>query len=181
MNGFPARLVVPGWVATYWMKHLNQIEISAKPLANFWMKTAYRVPAGMFPATLPFRSQAAGTTVPITEMVVNSLIADPLEGSEVERDGFQIQGVAWDRGSGIGRVEVSLDGGATWIDALLDRPLGPYAFRRFSLETDFLPRGRYRLASRATSNAGERQPESLRWNPGGYHNNAPRVITVTVT
>jgi sulfite dehydrogenase (cytochrome) subunit A len=181
LNGYPARLVVPGWVGTYWMKHLNTIEISTTPLTSFWMKNAYRVPAGMFPVNLPFRSQAAETTVPITEMVVNSIIADPVEGGEGERSGFRIQGVAWDRGSGIKRVEVSLDGGETWRDALLDRPLGPYAFRRFSLQTGFLSRGRYQLVSRATSNADERQSETLKPNPGGYHNNVPRVITVTVT
>jgi len=181
LNGYPARLVVPGWVGTYWMKHLNTIEISTTPLTSFWMKSAYRVPAGMFPVTLPFKSQAAETTVSITEMVVNSIIADPVEGSEGERSGFRIQGVAWDRGNGIKRVEVSLDGGATWRDALLDRPLGPYAFRRFSLDTGFLRRGEYRLASRATSNADERQADAMKVNPGGYHNNVPRVITMTVT
>jgi DMSO/TMAO reductase YedYZ molybdopterin-dependent catalytic subunit len=181
LNGFPARLVVPGWVGTYWMKHLSSIEISTKPLTSFWMKSAYRVPAGMFPVTLPFKSQAAETTASITEMVVNSIIADPAEGSESERSGFRIQGIAWDRGNGIKRVEVSLDGGTTWRDALLDRPLGPYAFRRFSLDTGFLRRGQYQLASRATSNADEHQSETLKVNPGGYHNNLPRVITMSVT
>jgi DMSO/TMAO reductase YedYZ molybdopterin-dependent catalytic subunit len=181
LNGYPARLVVPGWTGTYWMKHLSSIEISATPLANFWMKTAYRVPTGLFPVQQPFMSQAAETSVPITEMVVNSLIADPVEGAEAEHAGFKIHGVAWDRGTGIKRVEVSLDGGKSWLDALLDRPLGPFAFRRFSLDTGFLSRGQYRLASRATSNAGERQAEVLKANPGGYHNNVPRVISVTVT
>ncbi|MFL5285568.1 MAG: molybdopterin-dependent oxidoreductase [Rhodopila sp.] len=181
LNGYPARLVVPGWVGTYWMKHLNAIEISTTPLTSFWMKNAYRVPAGMFPVKLPFPSQAAETTAPITEMVVNSIIASPTEGSEGERSGLRIAGVAWDRGNGIKRVEVSLDGGENWRDALLDRPFGPYAFRQFSLNTGFLRRGQYQLVSRATSNTDERQSETLKVNPGGYHNNVPRVITVTVT
>ncbi|WP_158932961.1 molybdopterin-dependent oxidoreductase [Acidisphaera sp. S103] len=180
LNGYPARLVVPGWVGTYWMKHLTSIEVSSSPLKNFWMQTAYRVPAGLFPVTRPFQSQATPTTVPITELVVNSLIADPLEGQERERSGFNIQGIAWDRGAGIDRVEVSIDGGANWQDALLDRPLGPYAYRRFLLQTELMRPGTYRLMSRATSHTGERQAERFKANPGGYHNNVPRPIAVTV-
>jgi DMSO/TMAO reductase YedYZ molybdopterin-dependent catalytic subunit len=181
LNGYPARLIVPGWVGTYWMKHLTTIEVSSTPLKNFWMQTAYRVPAGMFPVQQPFQSQATPTTVPITEIVVNSLIADPLEGDEADRSGFTIRGVAWDRGTGINRVEISLDGGATWQDALLDRVLGRYAYRRFILQTQLMRPGTYRLMSRATTNTGERQADHFLVNPGGYHNNVPRPISVPVT
>jgi sulfite dehydrogenase (cytochrome) subunit A len=181
LNGYPARLVVPGWVGTYWMKHLTTIEVSTTPLMNFWMKNAYRVPAGMFPVDHPFKSQATEITVPITEMVVNSLIADPLEGNELDRSGFTISGVAWDRGAGINRVEISLDAGQTWRDALLDRPLGPYAYRRFSLQTDLIGPGTYKLMSRATSHTGEKQVDRLKINPAGYHNNLPRPMPVVVT
>jgi sulfite dehydrogenase len=181
LNGYPARLVVPGWVGTYWMKHLNTIEVSSTPLMNFWMKSAYRVPAGMFPVDRPFKSQVTDTTVPITEMVVNSLIAAPLEGNEVDRAGFTIQGVAWDRGNGINRVEVSLDAGRTWRDAFLGQPLGPYAYRRFTVATDLMAPGTLQLMSRATSNSGEKQVNSLKVNPAGYHNNLPRPMSVIVT
>lgn len=180
LNGNPARLVVPGWTGTYWTKHINHIQISSKPLENFWMKTAYRVPAGMFPVQLPFKSQDNDKTAPITEIVVNSLIADPLEGAEVERSGFTIRGVAWDRGNGISRVEVSIDGGKTWQDALLERSAGDFAYRRFTLRTGLLKPGTYDLACRATSNSGEKQAEKLKWNPGGYHDNVPRPIKVVV-
>ena len=181
LNGYPVRLIVPGWTGTYWMKHLTTIEVSATPLKNFWMQAAYRVPAGLFPVDHPFQSQANETTVPITELVVNSLIADPPEGGEVERSGFTVRGIAWDRGSGISRVEVSLDGGSNWQNALLDRPLGRYAYRRFSLQTGSLRPGTYSLLSRATSEAGERQAEKMKTNPGGYHNNVPRPISVVAS
>jgi sulfite dehydrogenase len=181
LNGYPARLVVPGWAGTYWMKHLTRIDVSSTPLKNYWMQAAYRLPAGLFPVQRPFTSQVTETTVPVTELVVNSLIADPLEGNEVDRSGFTIRGVAWDHGAGINRVEVSLDAGRTWQDALLDRPLGPYAFRRFIVQTGFLRPGTYRLMSRATSLTGERQAERFKANPGGYHNNVPRAIAVVVT
>lgn len=180
LNGNPARLVVPGWAGAYWMKHLNRIEISSTPLDNYWMKTAYRTPTGLFPARVPFTTQATDTTVPVTEIVVNSLIADPLDGAEVEHSGFTLTGIAWDSGSGISRVEVSLDGGATWQDALLERVQGDYAYRRFTLQTSWMRRGTYRLVCRATANSGEKQPQTLKANPGGYHNNVPLPIAVTL-
>ena len=94
LNGYPARLIVPGWVGTYWMKHLTTIEVSTKPLVSFWMKNAYRVPAGLFPVDHPFKSQATEATVPITEIVVNSLIASPLEGSKVPLAHQRFAGIA---------------------------------------------------------------------------------------
>jgi hypothetical protein len=178
LNGAPARLVVPGWVGSYWMKHLNHIEISSKPLDDYWMRTAERVPSGLFPVRQPFHSQATETTVPVTELVVNSLIASPLEGAEVDHSGFTIRGVVWNRGTGINRLEVSLDGGASWQDALMDSSQGDYAFRRFSLDTGWIKPGTYHLVSRATSNGGERQPAALKANAGGYLNNVPRPILV---
>jgi len=44
LNGFPLRLVVPGWYATYWVKMLNDIEVLDRPDDNYWTKTAYTIP-----------------------------------------------------------------------------------------------------------------------------------------
>ena len=180
LNGFPARLVVPGWTSTYWMKHLSRITISAKPIDNFWMKKAYRVPAGMFAVDKPFPTQDEAATWPITDIVVNSVIATPLHGEQVERSGVTVRGVAWDRGNGILRVDVSLDGGNNWQGALLDRELSRYAFRSFRLETGPLPRGTSEIRVRATSNSKETQSDVWKTNPAGYHNNVPQRLTVTV-
>src|SRR5580692_10623034 len=68
LNGYPARVVVPGWTATYWMKHVISVQLSTKPLDSFWIQKAYRVPAGMFPVDHPFPTQDNQTTWPITEM-----------------------------------------------------------------------------------------------------------------
>jgi hypothetical protein len=91
-----------------------------------------------------------------------------------------VQGVAWDRGHGIRRADVSLDGGKTWQQAILGDDFGPFAFRAFSFKTGKLPLGPLIVSSRATSNAGETQAETLRSNPAGYHNNVPQQIAVTV-
>ena len=180
LNGFPARLVVPGWTATYWMKHIQAIHISPKPLDSFWIKAAYRVPAGMFPVDHPFPSQDTATSWPITEIVVNSLVADPVGGSHRRAAGFSIEGVAWDRGHGIKQVEVSLDGGQSWSQAALGKDLGRFAFRSFRYDTGKIAPGAYMISSRATSNAGETQADTLKFNPAGYHNNVPQMIPVTV-
>ncbi len=180
LNGFPARLVVPGWTSTYWMKHLTNITISAKPIDNFWMKKAYRVPAGVYPVEKPFSTQDDATTWPITDITVNSLIASPLHGEQVERSGFAVRGVAWDRGNGIGRVDVSVDGGKSWQGAFLDRELGRYAFRTFRLDTGPLPRGTAEIRVRATSNSKETQPDVWKPNASGYHFNVPQRLTVNV-
>jgi sulfite dehydrogenase (cytochrome) subunit A len=180
LNGYPARIVVPGWTATYWMKHVTGIQLSTKPLDNFWMQKAYRVPAGMFPVDHPFPTQDNQTAWPITDMVVNSVIAGPGDGTRLTTSGFTVQGVAWDRGHGIKSVEVSLDGGKTWQEAILRNDLGRFAFRAFALPTGKLPAGNYVVSSRATNNAGETQVEKLKFNAAGYHNNVPQQVAVTV-
>ena len=180
LNGYPARLIVPGWTGTYWIKHLTSIEVSTKPLPNFWIQKAYRVPAGLFPVDLPFVSQQDSATWPITEMVVNSVVAAPLDGSKAPRSGFTVRGVAWDRGHGIKTVEVSFDGGTSWKPAVLDPDLGKFAFRGFSLASGALPPGPCVVSARAVSNAGEKQSTTLTKNPAGYHHNLPQTLTVTV-
>ena len=119
-NGYPARLIVPGWTATYWMKHLTAINVISKPLDSFWMKTAYRIPKDRFPSG-QFSSQETETHMPITEIVVNSLITNLADGQTLPRtQPIEIKGVAWDGGDGIARVEVSTDGGNNWHQATLE-------------------------------------------------------------
>jgi DMSO/TMAO reductase YedYZ molybdopterin-dependent catalytic subunit len=178
-NGYPVRLIVPGWTATYWMKHISSIEISSKPLPSFWMQKAYRVPAGMFPVELPFETQNDAKSWPITEMVVNSVIAGPQDGSRVSASGFTVQGVAWDRGHGIKQVEVTLNDGKSWKLATLGKDLGHFAFRTFSLASGKLPPGPCIVSARATNNAGETQVETLKFNPAGYQNNVPQKLSLT--
>ena len=176
-NGFPARLIVPGWTGTYWMKHLTDIEARISPLGNFWMAAAYRIPVGKFPIVARFISQEAVASTPITEMVVNSLITSHRDGAKVNAGKLTVSGLAWDGGYGIRRVAVSTDGGKSWSDAKLGEDLGKYAFRPFSFDLT-AKRGRNTIMVNATNAIGQTQVSQLIFNPAGYHNNVMQSITL---
>jgi len=181
LNGFPVRLVVPGWTATYWMKHLNSVEIATKPFDGFWMKTAYRIPTGKFPVTQHFLTQMTETSEPITEIVVNSLVAAPAPGHRAKAgQPLDIKGVAWDGGYGIRRVELSVDGGTNWREAALGADDGRFAFRPWSFRFTPARPGAVTVMARASNSVGQTQAEVLIFNPAGYHNNVVRPLTVTV-
>jgi sulfite dehydrogenase len=178
-NGFPARLVVPGWTGTYWMKHVTSITAVNKPFDGFWMKSAYRIPLGKFPILARFPSQETAVNTPITEMVVNSLITSHADGAMVKVGAtVTVGGIAWDGGYGVNLVEVSADGGKTWTSAMLGKDHGPYALRSWSLH--FSPRapGKHVVMARATNKIGQSQATVLIPNPAGYHHNLVQSLTL---
>lgn len=180
-NGFPARLVVPGWTATYWMKHLTAIQVSSKPVEGFWMKPGYRIPKGKFPVVDRFVSQDTEANTPITEMVVNSLILNLDEGARLDRAASQeVKGVAWDGGYGMQQVEVSIDGGNLWRRAELSTDLGKFSWRQWRLPLGQLAPGRYTIMAKATNRIGASQAFELIANPAGYHHNVVQRIAVEV-
>jgi len=176
-NGYPARLVVPGWTGTYWMKHLTSIKALLKPESSFWMSAAYRIPLGKFPLVARFTSQDTATNTPITEMVVNSLITSHSDGAQV-KVGSQLGGIAWDGGYGIRTVEISSDGGKTWGAATLGSDLGRYAFRTWSFPLQ--SQGKQTVMARASNVIGATQTAELILNPAGYHHNVMHSIALTV-
>jgi DMSO/TMAO reductase YedYZ molybdopterin-dependent catalytic subunit len=180
-NGFPARIIVPGWTATYWVKHITSIMATTKPFEGFWMKSAYRVPVGRFPLVARFSSQDTDANTPITEMVVNSLITSHDDGSDVKAGApLAIGGVAWDAGYGIRAVEVSTDAGRTWTAAQLGEDLGRFAFRTFSLPVTPSAKGKLAVTARAINKVGQTQTAELIQNPAGYHHNVMHTVTLNV-
>jgi sulfite dehydrogenase len=178
-NGFPARIVVPGWTGTYWMKHVNAITALTKPLTSFWMNPAYRIPIGKFPIAARFTSQEYAPNTPITEMVVNSLITSHRDGAKVTPGKVTVSGMAWDGGYGIRTVQVSTDGGKTWGSATLAQDLGKYAFRPWSFIIN-ARRGKTTVMVNATNKIGQSQVTDLIFNGAGYHNNVMQNITLNV-
>src|SRR5215831_15659253 len=179
-NGFPARLIVPGWTGTYWMKHLTSIKPVTKPESGFWMTPAYRIPLGKFPIVARFTSQETAVNTPITEIVVNSLITNPADGANVKMGPVVVGGIAWDGGYGISTVEVSSDGGRTWIAATLGEDLGRFAFRTFSYNLSPKARGKQTVMARAINKIGQTQTTELIHNPAGYHHNVVHSVTFNV-
>jgi len=177
LNGYPLRLIVPGYFGTYRVKALNDIEVLTEPDENYWMKTAYRVPDTPNYSVTPTDSGFA--TVPLSNLTVRSFITNLAGGDSVPPGPTSFRGIAFDGGSGIRGVAVSSDGGTTWRDATLGPDLGRFSFRRWTATFEARPGQTYVLASRATSIAGEQQVD--RWNPSGYARNAVETLTVTVT
>jgi len=179
-NGAPARLVVPGWTATYWVKHLTSIKVEPKAFDGFWMKSAYRIPTGAFPGAR-FASQENAQTTPITEILINSLVTSHANGDRLERGRpAELAGWAWDGGSGIGAVEVSLDERRSWRQTTLGAAPSPYSWRGFRMALDTAKPGPVQIAVRATGRNGARQPEQLTPNPSGYHHNIIQTLTLEV-
>ena len=178
-NGFPARIIVPGWTGTYWVKHVTSIDAVTKPFDGYWMKSAYRIPLGKFPVVARFVSQDTASNTPITEMVVNSLITSPVADSAVRLGSTAtISGLAWDGGYGVQSVEVSIDDGRSWTQATLGQDLGRFAFRPWKYS--FVPhvRGKYVVKARATNQIGQTQTTQLIPNPAGYHHNLIQSLTL---
>jgi DMSO/TMAO reductase YedYZ molybdopterin-dependent catalytic subunit len=179
-NGFPARLVVPGWTATYWVKALVDLQVSDRPFDGFWMKTAYRVPKDLFGES-GFPTQDTAQNSPITTIKINSLIVDPAPGQRLTRARpVRLQGIAWDGGSGVQRVETSLDGGTRWREATLGADLGRFAWRQWYDE--FTPQtvGVQSFMVRAIARDGSAQSPSLIHNPAGYHHNVIQKVDFDV-
>ena len=180
-NGAPARLIVPGWTGTYWVKHLTDILVQPSAFDGFWMKAAYRIPTGAFP-TVRFASQETPENTPITEMLVNSLITSPAPAAQLRRgEPAQLAGKAWDNGAGIVAVEVSFDGRQSWHEATLGKDLGRFAWREFHMPIDTSGSGPLEIAVRARSRNGATQPEKLTVNPSGYHDNIVQTVRLEVS
>jgi DMSO/TMAO reductase YedYZ molybdopterin-dependent catalytic subunit len=178
LNGFPARLVVPGWYATYWVKALTHINVLDSHFTGFWMTSHYRIPGTPGANELP--EAPAHQTVPINRLNVRSFFVRPDPGAWVlAGQAWALEGIAFDGGHGIRQVEVSADGGGSWSAARLGEDLGRFSFRRWHAEWTPLARGEYRLQVRAVNNAGEGQPVQANWNRGGFMRNVIEEIQVT--
>jgi len=176
LNGFPLRLVVPGYYGTYWVKHLNEITVIDSVFDNFWMKTAYRIPDNGCNCVEP--GTAPKATIPINRFTVRSFITNVTDGAKVRAGKTNLKGIAFDGGKGIKEVAVSTDGGKTWTPAKLGKDLGKYSFREWKLPVT-LAAGAHDLKVRATSNGGQTQPLEPLWNPAGYLRNVVETVRVT--
>jgi DMSO/TMAO reductase YedYZ molybdopterin-dependent catalytic subunit len=178
LNGFPLRLIVPGWYSTYWIKMLSDIEVLDKPDDNYWMTQAYTIPDTPYANITP--GQTGVKMVPISRMVPRSFITNIVDGATVP-SGVRVaaRGIAFGGDTGVVKVDFSSDGGKSWQSAKLGADYGKYSFRQW--ETDFMlaDKGAHSLMVRCTNVANVVQPNVPNWNHGAFMRNVIETTPVT--
>lgn len=177
-NGFPLRLIVPGWAGDCWVKWVQGIEVRDTEFDGFFMKSAYRHPG---------KGVAPGTAVdpadmrPVTKLQVKSVIASHMDGQDVGLGAMKLRGAAWSNESPVTGVEVTTDGGRTWKPAKLGKDNARFGWRQW--EYDWTPpqAAYYTVMVRAKNEAGETQPFAQEWNPSGYGYNVVHAVHVNAT
>lgn len=174
LNGFPLRLIVPGWYSTYWVKMLSDIEVLTDADDNFWMAKAYRLPVD--PA------DPGGATVPVGAMVPRAFVTNLADGARVTAGApLAVRGLALGGDRAVAKVELSVDGGRRWQAATLGPDAGRYGFRRFEGAVAAPAAGPLTILARCTNTAGATQPLVPSWNPSGYlRGPAERVELVAI-
>ncbi len=177
LNGYPLRLVVPGYFGTYWVKHVNEITVVDETFNGFWMNPAYLIPdnagACVLPGTIPTK------TKPIARYNVRSFITSLTDGDRVSagRD-LTVRGIAFDGGYGLSEILFSEDGGQTWREGQFGKDLGKYSFREWTIPFRPQRAGAYELKVKATNRIGQSQPVEPLWNPAGYMRNVVETVRV---
>ena len=182
LNGYPVRLIIPGFYSDSWIKMISNITVTKERQKLHFMDHAYRIADNECECETP--ENLVTKTKPIEEMNVNSIIGYPLTGTKVMKTaGLIVRGVAFDGGHGIDKVQISIDNGETWEDAVLDNNSnGKYAYRAFTYTFKPKDSGRQTIMCRASNKRGEVQPfaKDIKWNRGGYKYNGIDEVTVEV-
>lgn len=166
LNGFPLKLVVPGWYASFWVGALGTVEVVKEKYKGFWMEKAYKIANNKELSEKP--DSLAKDMVPLTGIKLHSIFVTPVNGEELTHGKeCELMGLAFNDGSGIGKVEISTDGGKQWQEARMDAALGKYSWRRWRCKWTPANAGSYELCVRATDSKGYTQPEQ-QWNRSGY-------------
>ncbi len=174
VHGAPLRVVVPGYIGARSVKWLERIELRSEPWPGYFQNVAYRlVPADGTPGP--------GVGMPLGLVALNSDVLHPRDGETVAAGAVEVRGYAFAGGDRhVARVDVSMDGGASWRQANLLEDLGRWAWRHWHITVDLEP-GEHELLVRAWDSSAATQPEdeAALWNPKGYVNNArPRIRVI---
>src|SRR2546430_742647 len=175
VNGFPLRLVVPGWYATYWVKMLNDIEVLDQPDTNYWTKVAYTIPDTPHASTKP--GETGVKMIPINRMVPRSFVTNIASGTKVKAAApMTLRGIAFGGDCGVASVDFSIDRGKSWHQAQLGKDEGKYGFRQWQTQLTLPGAGEYSLLVRCTNSNGVAQPDVPNWNPAGFMRNVMESI-----
>ena len=179
-HGFPARLIVPGWIGSAMQKWLNRIWVRDRVHDSEKMSGySYRIPA--YPIT-------PGDTPPVEDMRiatawrVKSLITRPEPHLEFGTGiPIQVRGHAWAGENRIDKVVVSTDFGLQWQETQLIQLSNRYAWYHWETELTFANRGYYEIWARAYDDTGASQPFTQPWNPKGYLGNVIHRVPISIS
>ena len=162
-NGGPLRMVVPGYIGVNNVKYVKHVAFTSEQSKAKIQQSSYRFS--------PVGTKGSAEFPSIWEVPVNSWITSPYEASAVAAGKVQLVGVAFGGFHSLKGVEVSVDGGRSWHATRLFGPdMGRFGWRNFVFGAD-LKAGKHRIASRATNENGDVQPEERAENNRGYNNN----------
>lgn len=158
-HGFPLRVIVPGWVGVSSIKWVGDIEVSDQPLFSPWNTQFYRLFGPSYPP---------GGSAPLTHQVVKSAFELPWAARFSAGHTYRLCGRSWSGTGRIHRVEVSVDGGASWLPALPRAPQRRNGWLPWQLIWRPDKSGPHTLLARATDETGATQPDRVPLNTFGY-------------
>lgn len=178
-HGFPLRVLVPGYIGARSVKWLSRITAAAHSSPNYYQTRAYK----LFAPSVQPHSVDWDAGLMLGELPVNSVICQPVDGAVLPAGEVTVRGHALvGGGRSIARVDVSADGGQTWVEAQLTEAAPPWSWWLWQVALRLAP-GTYEIVARAWDTAANSQPERVEgvWNFKGYMNNACHRLTLTIT
>ena len=172
-HGFPARLLVPGWIGIANIKWMGRIEVSEKALFSNWNTDTYVFIGPDYKPEPPAKGP----------ILSNQNIKSALElpwGGEVSAAQRLVRGRTWSPFGKIAKVEYSLSQGKSWQTATLREPNVAAAWVRWDFDWEAKP-GKHAIRVRATDEKGNVQPDAVPFNQQGYLYNAVVDHPITVT
>ncbi|MDQ2786926.1 MAG: molybdopterin-dependent oxidoreductase, partial [Chloroflexota bacterium] len=167
-QGFPVRLIVPGYPGVAQVKWITNIDLINKPYDGYFNTTLYT-----------FIDANGKNLGQLTTMPVKSIITSLAPNASVKSGMQAVSGKAWSGTGGITKVEVSADSGKTWNAAKITEQAGQWSWYAFEYAWDAKD-GNAVLTSRATDAKGNVQPEIPPWNVNGYQYNGWWMVPMTV-
>lgn len=169
LHGGPLRLVVPGWYRVWWVKWVRQVRASTEPFDGFWQTRRYT-----------YQDANQKQLGAVTQLRVRSLITSPSSGAQVGKRRIRVDGLAWSGESQVEKVEVTVDRGRNWVEAVLSSPMSPWSWQTWTVVELAGAAGLRYIASRATDSAGRSQDWVSESNRLGYGNNSIQEVCVDV-
>lgn len=171
-HGYPLRLIVPQWYAMASVKWIKQISVIDSNFTGPFQTIDYVY----YP-----NEENNKDAFPVTTINANSTIQKPLDMEVLNTGKHLIKGIAWTGNGFISKVEISVDSGSTWLNAILEPTKNAgYAWQSWSYEWTISKKGEYMIMSKATDSYGRTQPTIPFWNKKGYGYNAIDKIKVKI-